>query len=425
MVSKSKKRSHDGRYASELQRKKSVGQTIDYQDFVPTKKRRHDRPLTTNSTTDNAEMFSILDFILEPPEIDLDFEGNFAAEEDSQTDVVYTSPELLPDLDAADDSFDFNGLETSSQNLEAMETGESEETAFDSGLTDNNRETNDRIQPPSEEQEEPSDFAVADSDGAYTGDSIQFRFDIPEPPLPGYETVINSSDSWIWRIIILLTTWAHVSFHVPKRVLEVIMKVLKGIFTAIRQMEGVQEAPITLKTAFKSLGLEDNFVVFPMCVTCRRIYSKDDLSEDFLCTYCDKELFNETGKTKKKARKRTPCLQFPFRPVSSQLSEFLNREGIEDALDSWRQRTSDDTLRDMMDGHIWKELKGHDGKPFFNTDPNREDKHELRIGITLGFDGYVQLKTNHGLQTDIFFKDLGMNEVETLVHIALVYYRVA
>ena len=30
MVSKSKKRSHDGRYASELQRKKSVGQTIDY-----------------------------------------------------------------------------------------------------------------------------------------------------------------------------------------------------------------------------------------------------------------------------------------------------------------------------------------------------------------------------------------------------------
>ena len=42
-----------------------------------------------------------------------------------------------------------------------------------------------------------------------------------------------------------------------------------------------------------------------------------------------------------------------------------------------------------MDGKVWKELKGHNGKPFFNNDKNRNDKDELCIGITLGFDGYV------------------------------------
>ncbi|KAG2070461.1 hypothetical protein BDR04DRAFT_1118327 [Suillus decipiens] len=42
----------------------------------------------------------------------------------------------------------------------------------------------------------------------------------------------------------------------------------------------------------------------------------------------------------------------------------------------------------MQDGQIWKTIKGHDGKLFFNNSPDCCDKDELCIGITLGFDGF-------------------------------------
>jgi hypothetical protein len=42
----------------------------------------------------------------------------------------------------------------------------------------------------------------------------------------------------------------------------------------------------------------------------------------------------------------------------------------------------------IMDGKIWKTIAGCDGKPFFDNRPDQEHSDELRIGVTLGFDGY-------------------------------------
>ena len=81
-------------------------------------------------------------------------------------------------------------------------------------------------------------------------------------------------------------------------------------------------------------------------------------------------------------------LQSPIRTLSSLLVAFLNRPGIEDAIDEWRSYIPENgKLKTMMDGEVWKSIKGHDGKLFFDNSPDRENSDELRIGITQGFDG--------------------------------------
>jgi len=66
---------------------------------------------------------------------------------------------------------------------------------------------------------------------------------------------------------------------------------------------------------------------------------------------------------------------------------------MEDELERWR-KTSQKSGRysDFFDGAISKELKGHDGQPFFQNDIlDREDgpDGELQIGLTLGADWLV------------------------------------
>ena len=44
-------------------------------------------------------------------------------------------------------------------------------------------------------------------------------------------------------------------------------------------------------------------------------------------------------------------------------------------------------LQSMADGKIWKETLGIDGRLFFENGPERPDPHELRIGVTVNYDG--------------------------------------
>lgn len=61
---------------------------------------------------------------------------------------------------------------------------------------------------------------------------------------------------------------------------------------------------------------------------------------------------------------------------------------MEEALDAWcTQERDSDTLRDIMDGAVWKELKGVGDELFFDNSPDRKSPDELRIGVTFGFDG--------------------------------------
>jgi hypothetical protein len=42
---------------------------------------------------------------------------------------------------------------------------------------------------------------------------------------------------------------------------------------------------------------------------------------------------------------------------------------------------------DISDGKIWNEIKGHDGRLFFENGDDRPDPDELRLGLTMNFDG--------------------------------------
>ena len=57
-------------------------------------------------------------------------------------------------------------------------------------------------------------------------------------------------------------------------------------------------------------------------------------------------------------------------------------------LDAWRSRVRrDGELLDIVDGEIWKNVRAPDGTLFFDNSPDHASKDELRIGVTLGFDG--------------------------------------
>ena len=399
-VSKATKRSHEQRYEDGFNRKKSIGKTVQFDAFLAKKQ------LQPQSTPITSALSPVLESILKPPEIEDIYRSDYYPEArrsvlSPDPVVSYASPELVADdhstegFDYSGDSMDYNGepMDLDQDHISEITPVDSlqpDEPEGSAGSGEGSGTTDNRIQPGRADEQDNINDDAGDSGVPATAneDAIQFHFEVPEPPLPATEVLAASSDSWVWRIMLLFTSWAHVAYHVPVKVLEVLLKILQGIFITLESIAEAAEAPTSLKTSFKWLGLEDTFQVLPMCILCRRIFNDDDLTANSVCTYCDKPLFKEVIKRGGKNR-HVPILQFPFRSLSSQLPEFLNREGVEDALDAWRSRSrsADGTLRDIMDGQVWQELKDPDGNLFFNNDPRREDKDELRIGITLGFDG--------------------------------------
>ncbi|OCH83767.1 hypothetical protein OBBRIDRAFT_742729 [Obba rivulosa] len=65
---------------------------------------------------------------------------------------------------------------------------------------------------------------------------------------------------------------------------------------------------------------------------------------------------------------------------------------MESDLDQWRNEdTTPGQLRRIQDGQIWQTLSGPDGHPFFDNSDDRPNSSELRVGISIGFDGQVFL----------------------------------
>ena len=122
---------------------------------------------------------------------------------------------------------------------------------------------------------------------------------------------------------------------------------------------------------------------------------------DLECSVCTVPIFRACGLTDAldsipvniaTQKLHKPVLVTPMRPISEQLESFINQLGIEEALDGWRKRKpSPGKLYSMADGKIWQEIKGHDGRPFFENGDDRPDANELRIALTMNFDGFVDV----------------------------------
>lgn len=215
-----------------------------------------------------------------------------------------------------------------------------------------------------------------------------------------HAVVEQSTPTPFWRVIMLLAAWLHLRHFVSHRAIGLMLQVFRAVLISIGAMAAQQDAPVTLRTTFNRLGLGDNFHILPMCPACHRVYPYDS-QLDASCTNCHINLFIVGGvrltipsqapgiHTKKSSKPSKPLLQAPYRLPSEMLPDLINSTPhMEAQLDTWRTRQSTNgTLKSIQDGHIWKTIKGYDDDPFFANTVNRKTPDELRIGVTLGFDG--------------------------------------
>ncbi len=76
--------------------------------------------------------------------------------------------------------------------------------------------------------------------------------------------------------------------------------------------------------------------------------------------------------------------------------QFLWDSDNEIESEAWRaDHTPPGVKQRIQDGRIWKSLRGHDGELFFDNSPSRKNVDELRLGITIGFDGCVSVPVEY------------------------------
>ncbi|THH29183.1 hypothetical protein EUX98_g5001, partial [Antrodiella citrinella] len=234
-----------------------------------------------------------------------------------------------------------------------------------------------------------------------------------QPPLSPLETMAESSTTWFWRPILLLAATLHLFYQVSHRAVDIMLQVIQQIFIQLGALQSLDDSPVTLRTAIKRISLQDRFCVLAMCTSCKVVYSASDSAADAECPQCSVRIFKEVPTTpiilvdglscsdgtgiftRRRGRggpKATtpPVLQTPCALPSELIADLINSSpSMEAELDKWRIRSPQtDNLTCIQDGRIWKTLPGPDDRPFFENSSERPDPSELRIGVTMGFDGF-------------------------------------
>lgn len=225
---------------------------------------------------------------------------------------------------------------------------------------------------------------------------------VDDLPARASELLAESSNIWFWRIIMLLGSWVHLHYQLPHRGVTLMLQVMRLVLLTLGAIPPDDDrTPTTLRTTFARLALQDNFDIRAMCPQCARLFSAENDAVTETCNKCKIPLFKNTAglppvlaseaEETRIPASRTPLKQVPCSLLSSQLVDMVPR--LEDSLDRWREMPPphDGVLRSIQDGEIWKTLPGPpgDSKPFFYNGPDREDESELRIGVTLAFNGFI------------------------------------
>ena len=118
------------------------------------------------------------------------------------------------------------------------------------------------------------------------------------------------------------------------------------------------------------------------CPKCHRHYAPNT-SITTVCLGCDVPLFTAPSHTLfqrllGREPPPPPKISVPVAPLSQQLSDFLSRPGIEKIVEDWRkQNVIPGKLNCIMEGRVWNEILGPDGKSLT----------ELRdLGVTYAMD---------------------------------------
>ena len=213
-------------------------------------------------------------------------------------------------------------------------------------------------------------------------------------PLKAYDE--SHSNAFI-RVLIILVALLHTKHHVPFRACNFILFSLGTVLLSMGFITTDMAIPQSLQTVLKRLNLEDRFTVFPICARCHRIF-RTDISPDSLCPDCKLSLFKPVHQsvfrrlTGSMPPPPPPSASAPIQTLSSVLTDFFSRPGMENELDGWRRTEhKEGEYKDICDGDVWRTSIGPDGKPFFD----RSVEHEIRLGVTMSFDWYVLFFNRH------------------------------
>lgn len=242
-----------------------------------------------------------------------------------------------------------------------------------------------------EQQREGNELSSSPCFTLSTGVPEDFRH--PQHTLPPQEIYTQTrgglrsfDDSLLWRAVLLLVVWLYAVYQLPYRACDLMLRYLSAIATPLGLFPSGYKPIITLNSALRRLELEDPLHALPMCPTCRRVFpATDDI--DIVCQACSCPIFDQCNSVSSASKDPKPFVKLPYNPLSRQLAVVLNQRGMEEAIEEWRSRErNSDVMHDIMDGEVWRTVPGPDGKPFFDNGHNRRSE-ELRIGITIGFDG--------------------------------------
>ncbi|KII83669.1 hypothetical protein PLICRDRAFT_180270 [Plicaturopsis crispa FD-325 SS-3] len=312
-------------------------------------------------------------------------------EEPMETDIYADMPGLYDsdsdDSDEEDDDDDDNNKNVLVNPL----VGRSVSPAL---VDDSESEAQGSPVPPSHPQEDPPEAQLPPPFVAAPSTAIR----IAQRRLS--EIYQSSHDIWFVRAILTLVALLHTKHHVSFRACALILFVLNSIFISLGILLPSSAMPLTLHTVINRFDLNDQFTIHPVCKTCHRVYAPD-ISTNSKCRACKTPLFKTPSTflwhrlTKKKPPPPTPITAAPIHLLSDQLAKMLSqRPEIEAECDEWKthERTPG-TYRKIMDGNVWNELKGPDGKRFFDPD---DESDELRIATTISIDWYGRKSSVYG-----------------------------
>jgi hypothetical protein len=231
---------------------------------------------------------------------------------------------------------------------------------------------------------------VLNADPRFPGENDVDPFYVPCPRSePAHITASNTHPSLFQ--LYLLVAWLHTQCKLAFIACVAVLVVFGHIMAAAGVVlgQGQRGSYVSLASVMTNIGVEPVFQVLTVCPKCLEPYPAGRTSAT-PCDRCATPLFKAT---KERDRQRPtapaparPFLQAPHMSVEAQLRAILAMPGMEDHMESWRsvERTPG-TKKDIFDGDMTKDLKGPDGKPFFQN-PMPSDCTELRVGVVAGLD---------------------------------------
>jgi hypothetical protein len=240
---------------------------------------------------------------------------------------------------------------------------------------------------------------VPTSDPRYPGENTPDPFKA-SPDAATVPSARQKTASTPLYILYMLVAWLHTQYQLAFKACDVMLVVISHILAAACQdreagcqlpqaYRASHEAPYaSLTSVITHLGVEPDFQVLPVCPRCSEPHPSGQLP-DALCIRCSAPLFKHTGRHNQRQRHTEdilrPHLQYPHMGIEDQLRTILEVPGMEDEMEQWRFKSRmRGKYNDMFDGRVPRDIKGPDGRPFFENPA--VDANELRVGLVLGFD---------------------------------------